>query len=196
MIIDAYGTRNVYKIRGVFQKMPICAFATIFAILGITGAPLFNGSISKYLITEGAAGHWAEYGLLLINLGTLISFIKYSQIFLPDKNARVKTSTKQNFVILSLGILCLMGGLFSQQIIQFLFGIEVPVSGALSSEKLLAFLITLAVGFLIYWGVLSRNNPFNRLSAIELSFNGVCCTIAGYFFFLLLYLKSFPPLLT
>ncbi len=81
MIIETYETRDIRQIKGVFKRMPLVAVVSILAILGITGAPLFNGSISKYLIQKGTTGGLLEYGLLVINLGTIISFVKYSSIF-------------------------------------------------------------------------------------------------------------------
>lgn len=56
MIISEYQTRNLDEINGVFKHMPAVGVATILSILGIIGAPLFNGSISKYLIASGSNG--------------------------------------------------------------------------------------------------------------------------------------------
>ena len=64
MIISEYKTRNINQVNGVFEHMPAVGVATILSILGIIGAPLFNGSISKYLISSGSSGTWIEYGLI------------------------------------------------------------------------------------------------------------------------------------
>ena len=79
IIIKVYGTRDVYNIRGVLRRFPIVGAATILAVLGITGAPLMNGSISKYFIMFGT-GWYITALLILINLGTIVSFIKYSSM--------------------------------------------------------------------------------------------------------------------
>ncbi|MCL2058711.1 MAG: proton-conducting membrane transporter [Oscillospiraceae bacterium] len=79
VIVQAYGTRDVNSIRGVLRRFPLVGAATIMAILGITGAPLFNGSISKYFIMSDTSPA-VSASLLFINLGTIISFIKYSAI--------------------------------------------------------------------------------------------------------------------
>ena len=72
MLIDHYGTREVSRIRGVWREKPLLAAATLMAVLGITGAPLFNGSISKYWIGYGANDAWINNALFLVNLGTII----------------------------------------------------------------------------------------------------------------------------
>lgn len=78
LLIAAYGTRNVYKIRGVFRQMPAVGMAVAAGILGITGAPFFNGSISKYLLAQG--GSLADYAFLVINFGTALSFVKFGRM--------------------------------------------------------------------------------------------------------------------
>lgn len=52
LISESYGTRNIYKIRGLFKRMPLVSSATALDVLGVIGAPFFNGSISKYLISR------------------------------------------------------------------------------------------------------------------------------------------------
>ena len=52
ILIKQYGTRNVYEIRGVMRSLPAVGAACAAGILGITGAPFFNGSISKYFLMK------------------------------------------------------------------------------------------------------------------------------------------------
>jgi multicomponent Na+:H+ antiporter subunit D len=78
LLIHVYGTRDVYKIRGVFRRMPLIGVATFAGVLGITGAPYFNGSISKYLIQSGWKVPIGEIAIHIINLGTAVSFVKFS----------------------------------------------------------------------------------------------------------------------
>jgi len=81
VVILRYRTRDVRKIRGVFKTSPAVSIALMIGVLGITGAPLFNGSLSKYLISQSIYDNILGYSLYVINVGTLISFIKFSQIF-------------------------------------------------------------------------------------------------------------------
>lgn len=81
VIIEKYGSRDIRKIKGVSKSMPHVTAASVMAVLGVSGAPLFNGSISKYLIHKGFAGAIAEYGILIINFATVLYCIKLLSIF-------------------------------------------------------------------------------------------------------------------
>ena len=91
MMIEEYKTRNIYEMHGVFRRMPWVSAAAICAILGITGAPFFNGSISKYLISHGSHNLLLDITMIVITLGTLTSFIKFIDIF-KGKSKKSKAS--------------------------------------------------------------------------------------------------------
>ncbi len=85
VIINHYKTRRLTEIRGVLKRFPLIAIAMIIGVLSITGTPFFNGYLGKYIIAYELQNR-PFFGMLfqLINLGTLISFAKFSQIFFPD----------------------------------------------------------------------------------------------------------------
>ena len=183
VILHSYGTLNVYQIRGVLKRHPMVGAITAAAILGITGAPFFIGSISKYFITSDVPW-WVNWSVILISLGTLISFIKYgSMLFgtsemtgdwrIPDK--------WRLFSTLPLGVLCLVGGIFGQQIINFLFEADVVINRADYLQKAVIFFVSAAVGWLIYKYVVKGNIHLKRLGSIEFSFNTVCASLVGFF---------------
>lgn len=87
VIAHRAGTRDITRIRGIAPRAPAFALASVLAILGITGGPFFNGSVSKYLIQSGLAGRPEEALLYLVNLGTIMVFVKYAQMFLPHRLA-------------------------------------------------------------------------------------------------------------
>jgi len=189
MIIHEYKTRDVYKITGVFKRMPIVSIASIFAILGITGAPLFNGSISKYFISYGATGSWAEYGLMFVNLGTIISFVKYSQMFFGETDEKAEKDVLRNAVVLVLGGMCFVGGIFGEQLIELLFNVKLPFDPLLYGKKAVVFIGTVLLGILIYHGLLKKSNILSKLNGLEISFNGICLLITMFFSFTLVYLR-------
>ncbi len=192
MIIDEYGTRNVYALQGVFRRMPLVSMATIFAIFGITGAPFFNGSISKYWIAYGAADTWVAYGLILVNLGTILSFVKYSRIFFgPAHSGKARCDHLREGVVLTMGTLCLLGGLFGGFLMEFLFGAQLPLDLRSYSLKMISFWISLAGGVLLYHGWLKRTDLLTRAKQFELSFNGVSLAITLFFTVMLAYLWVF-----
>jgi len=188
LIIKAYGTRDVYKIRGVLKRYPILGTATIMAILGITGAPLFNGMISKYFITYGA-DQVMNVVLIFMSLGTIISFVKYSTMLTgqpPAEVIGVKIDKNKQIAVLALGFLCLVGGIFGGQFVYFLFRVDTNVSLWGYFEKAGIFAASLAAGYFIYKYYVSRSKLFKKIKAFDLSFKGICVSIGGVFAVILL----------
>lgn len=191
LIIDAYKSRNINSIRGVFKKFPIVAIACVISILGITGAPLLNGSISKYWISYGAQG-WAEYALILINIGTMTTFIKFSTIlFGKGLDTAIKIPKVRTLPVLILSIMCLLGGILSEPIISFLFNVQMSPNIFDYLEKSLLFFISLGVAYLLYRFVILKVNLYKIASRLELGFNGVCISMGVFLLVMLLYVRIF-----
>lgn len=188
IIIHSFGTRDIYKIRGVLRRIPLMGAATIMAVFGITGAPFFNGSISKYFIMAGA--NWVVNGaIIFINLGTIISFIKYSSILFGHSDnwhESKKINAGQQAAVMILGITCFAGGIFGEQFIGFLFGIDISVDTTGYLEKAALFILSVIAGFLIYRYYIKKSALFRKIRGIELSFRGICVSI-GLFFALILF---------
>ena len=181
LIINAYGTRDVYKIRGVLKRYPLLGIATIMAILGITGAPLFNGMISKYFIAYGA--NWLLNGILIfMSLGTIISFIKYSTMLTGDHKDEgdvVKIDLSKQISCLALGFICLIGGIFGGQFVYFLFGVQTSIGMAGYFQKVGIFAASLILGYFIFKYYVSRAKIFKKIKAIDLSFRSICASIGA-----------------
>ncbi len=194
VIIDSYKTRNIYKIRGVFRRMPMISLAAIFAILGITGAPFFNGSISKYWIAYGAKDSLGEGGLLLVNLGTVLSFVKYAGIFFGKEEGEVsKPDSISSTIAFIMGSMCFFGGIFGRQFISFMFGHHMLIDPVSYGIKVLYFMGTLILGIVLYHGLIKRTQLLHRLYALELSFNGMCMAIVLFFGCILIYMSFKYP---
>ncbi|WP_461207653.1 complex I subunit 5 family protein [Clostridium sp. DL1XJH146] len=223
LIIEEYKTRNIYEIRGVFKRMPLISIATILAILGVTGAPLFNGSVSKYLIQKGTVGTFMEYAIIFVNLGTIIYYVKYSSmlfnsgdniyinkfsnLFMKKKNIdnilqesdksiidtiRVNSnfgiveseniSFNKKLVVLTLGAICFLGGIFGEEIILFLFSQENHISVGSYIHKGQVYIISIIAGVIIYNFIILKSKLLNKVREIELSFNYICLSIVIFFF--------------
>ena len=188
-----YKTKDVTKIRGAFRQTPIIAFANILAIMGIIGAPLFNGSVSKYFLMYGADGP-LEWVIILINLGTILVFVKYSTIFFgkPAEDVRKEGTDKYRLtVVLGIGALCLVLGIFGVPAMRFLFNQEVNLSFSGYMEKVLIFAASLGVGVVIYKWFLSKTNLLRPLNGLCLSFQKICVSIGVFFAIILLYVGVF-----
>ncbi len=191
MISDNYQTRNIYQIKGVFRRMPVVGIATLISILGITGAPLFNGSISKYLIAAGTVEAWVEYGLMVINLGTIVLFIKYSQMLFGrcEKKEVGAPKIREHAVVLILSLVSFAGGIFASTFIQLLFNIDVSVNLLSYGIKALLFVGSLLIGIVIYYTLIKKKNYLAIMGAFELGFNEACLSITLFFALMVAYLK-------
>jgi len=209
ILSKAYGTRNISDIRGVFRRFPVIGCAVFAAILGITGAPLFNGSISKYFIMYGTTWY-ITWLLIIINLGTIIVFIKFSTMLFgkfetgeaiirnpngrkgeTDLHHRDETAKPRNYAeaipvnkqiaIIALAAICFIGGIFGSELITFLFGVEVSVDAAGYLEKTAIFAGSAAAGILIYRYIVRDNKFLARFRGIDFGFRGTCAAMGGFF---------------
>jgi len=186
LIIKAYGTRNVYQIRGVLKRYPLLGAATIMSILGITGAPLFNGMISKYFIAYGA-NPLMNGILIFMSLGTIVSFVKYSTMLAGEPAGEVVTIDRnKQYAVLILGALCFVGGVFGGQFVYFLFGVHTDMSLSGYFEKVAIFAASLVAGYLIYKHYVSTSKLMKKVKAIDLNFKSICVSIGGVFAIILL----------
>ncbi|SET06660.1 Formate hydrogenlyase subunit 3/Multisubunit Na+/H+ antiporter, MnhD subunit [Natronincola peptidivorans] len=87
---------DMYKLGGLWRKMPFTAALCLIAALGITGMPLFNGFASKSILHHAideayVYGHYsfkyAEVIFTIASAGTVCSFIKlFGFVFLKKPN--------------------------------------------------------------------------------------------------------------
>jgi len=193
IIINIYGTRDINKIRGVLRRKPLVGLATIMAVLGITGAPFFNGSISKYFIMSGT-NMAVSAAVIFINLGTIISFTKFLTILFgrsDEGNADVKTGVNQQAVVLVLGSFCLAGGVLGELFIKFLFNVNVSVEAIGYFQKTALFAVSAVIGFFIYRYFVKTSTFFMRMREIELGFRGACVSIGIFFAVILVVTRIF-----
>ena len=190
-IIKAYGTRNVYKIRGVMKRYPLLGIATLMAILGITGAPLFNGMISKYFI--GYSANWLMNGVLIfMSLGTIVSFVKYSTMLFGEGEGEIKKiDFHKQISVFALGVMCLIGGLFSSWFVNFLFGVQTYIGLSGYLQKVGIFAASLVAGYLIYKYYVSRSKLMKKVKAIDLGFRTICVAVVGVFAVIMLVVYIF-----
>jgi len=187
-IIAEYKTRNIYDMKGVMRRMPLVSAAMIAAILGITGAPLSNGSISKYLIAYGSSDLLGDIMLTLINLGTIVSFIKLSTIFFGNTKQKAKIPPSRTIVCLFLGATCLVLGIFGAPIIEFLFGVQVKIDTTGYIQKSLVFAASVVGAWLIYRFAVRDRSFWKRIRTLDLGFNKIAMSVVLFFCILTAYL--------
>ncbi len=180
MMIEEYKTRDITEMSGAFKRMPWVSVASILAILGIIGAPLFNGSISKYLIAHGSDNLFMDITLIIINLGTLLAFMDFAKVF-KGKGTRSRTSKLRRIIIFSLGLLCLVGGLLGAQAIEFLFGYSAKINIGEYVLKTLIFLASLFAAYFIYFKVLKGRKTLTVIREFDIGLNAIALSIVIFF---------------
>ncbi len=182
MIYNEYGTRNITKIRGVFRRMPYVSIVTLIAIFGITGAPLFNGSISKYLISRATVKtSLYELAFIIMNIGTVLSFVKYSTIFFGESKKKISIAFTNKVAIGALAIVTFLGGVFGEQIIEFLFGFPIIISSWDMAKKFGIYFVNIVLGILFYIYIYPKITYFKKIREFEVSFNGLIMSIFIFF---------------
>jgi hydrogenase-4 component B len=110
---------NMYRLGGLWKKMPWVALLALIGALGITGMPGFNGFASKSILHHAimeayeygdSSFRYAEWLFTLVSAGTVSSFMKfYSYIFLgklPEKFINIKPKNK--WMIRAMVVLAVM----------------------------------------------------------------------------------------
>ncbi len=171
--------RDVREIRGLGRRTPILAAACIVASLSISGIPLFNGFVSKSLISyslnEDLLG---KIVITLAGIGTVASFFKLNQIFFGRTRGEIKRKISYWMYIpmLFLALLCILFGIFPH------LGLRLVVNSILEEgskimkfdfwklDKLIDVMITLVLGFGLFKLVTTKLKGITlRLSKIEIN---------------------------
>lgn len=190
-MISIYRTRNIGDMKGLWQVNKGLSIALLIAILSITGAPYFSGGYSKYLITQGY-DEW-HYKLLfnIINLGTMISFVKFIfAIFSANPKAKKIQIAANECVALTLfSLACVFLGLFGDWVLEYVFAFPYRMGFATKSVKWLPYIALYFLAFFIYNGFIKHSKLPGAIRKIEFTFNSISIAIAGYFVFTLMYLN-------
>ena len=185
MISHHYNTRDIEKIRGVFKTMPVVAVVSVLAILGMVGSPGFNASISKYFLMHGVSGP-LNIILILINLGTIMVFIRYARmLFGPDSGSlkikKARSDLWKEAPLAVLGLMCFMLGVFGPYFISYLFGWAARVDFAGYLEKSAIFVASTVAGFFILKYAIKGQAASTRIREFDLGFRGMCAAMGVFF---------------
>ncbi len=188
ILIKKYETRNIYKMKGVMRSLPLVGIAVACGILGITGAPFFNGSISKYFLSQTDTT-LSTFVFTLINFGTILSFTKLGQILFGEKREfTFRYDLFSTSVILLLSALCLLTGVFAEPFLYFVLGetLDIGVTGYINKTLIWAGSFIAAV--LFYKKVLSHNKRLKAGIYFSATFNTIALCLGGSFFLIMIYL--------
>lgn len=115
----ATGTRDLRKMGGLKEKMPVTASTSFIASMSIAGVPPFNGFWSKLLIILAcieAGRFWLGIIAVIASLLTLSSFLKVQKYAFfgklnPEHNEVKEVPITMQVAMILLSILCIFLGL-------------------------------------------------------------------------------------
>ncbi len=173
IIIKTYRTKYVDEIRGVMRTMPAVGLFMIIGMLSITGAPFFNGFISKSVIKYGIMDQDYKYWLLFIaNLGTATLFIKMSQIFFGPRPMSVPIkNVAERFALMGFAFACVLLGNAYLPIYVHVFDMNVGYVSAFAFEAFFDYAVALTLGFCLYkLFIAADRRAIRRIRSFTVSF--------------------------
>ena len=193
IIIRVYGTADITRIRGVFRRMPVVSVAAFLAVLGIIGAPFFNGSISKYFISYDIPD-WLYAVVIVLSLCTIVYYFKFATMFTGNVE-KANTIIEKCWIvpIVLLGVTCLAGGVLGTPIIKFLFLHPVSVNSFGYFQKSMIFLASLVAGFWIL-KYADRIRVLETIGGLRVGFKTLCGSLLVFFIVITLYVGGMAPL--
>jgi multicomponent Na+:H+ antiporter subunit D len=163
-LIFAVGTEDLHELHNPAEKpktaageaalwkaMPIAFIGALVGALAISGTPLFNGYVSKYLIKSAMHGtNPAEWLLMVASVGTALSFSKF--VYFGFIKGRGKVQRKLTFsmqaAIVALSASCIITGIWPQLLAPVLpHGTSLDVY---SAEGIKTALLLVALGIVVF----------------------------------------------
>lgn len=167
---------NLYKLGDLWRRFPVTAVLMLPAVLGITGAPGFNGYASKTLLHHAVSAAaktgtawciWAERLFSLVGIGTAASFVKLYYLMFLGKPSKIKVSGNRSYSLhIAMGLLAVV--IMAIGFVPHLFpnAAVIPALNALGIENvntltgadfwnfsdISGMVITLILGVLVCWG--------------------------------------------
>jgi multicomponent Na+:H+ antiporter subunit D len=169
-VLYSAGTSKLHELGALASRMKWVMIFYMVAALSISGAPLFNGFISKAIIVEAAGQshlYVAKMLLILASVGTFLSVgIKlpyYTWFHTPKKEHTLKPIPKGMMVAMAItSFLCIFYGIFPG----FLY-MELPydmVYNPFTIPHLVEVMQILIMTFIAFWIIREKLTPKNKIS--------------------------------
>lgn len=191
VIINTYGVRQITEIRGVFKKLPFISLCMIVGMLSITGAPLFNGFVSKSIIKYGIQySSLKTIMLFIINLGTSISFIKLSQIFFGKSKKKNPIDINISLAMASLTIMCIVLGIYYVPIMSAFFGVDISYIQVFKIKNFINYIFTMTIGYIIYKKIIEKDYRIIKyFRHVNISFTSTNFLLITFIFIMILWIR-------
>jgi multicomponent Na+:H+ antiporter subunit D len=169
-VLYSVGTSKLHELGGLASRMKWVLIFYMVAALSISGAPLFNGFISKAIIVEAAGQshlYIAKMLLILASVGTFLSVgIKlpyYTWFHTPKKEHTVRPIPKGMMVSMAAtSFLCIFYGIFPGALYM-----ELPyemIYNPFTVPHLVEVMQILIMTFIAFWIIRKKLTPKNKIS--------------------------------
>lgn len=163
------GSSNLEDLGGLHKRFPITFMSFTISILSITGIPLLNGFVSKWMIYQGIVKSSASVGpswifwfvaALFGSILTLASFVKILHATFLGQPGRTGALSKERLswelpALIILPILCFVIGFFPEYtvfpLLKNITGLEKFPGIWQPRQTLILFLLGIIIGLLVYF---------------------------------------------
>ena len=187
LIIRNYKTADIYEIRGKLKGNPLAAVVSIIGMLAITGFPLTSGSISKYFMSSGLELWWQQIIFYLMSFATILVFVRYSTMFLPNEMDIFKVKTVKKLSISVLALVVIIGGISATTGLNFIMQTQLSMDWWAFAEKGLIYVAMVTIAVFIYKKFMYNKMHWDARLEHSLSFSRMCLVILVFFTTLIVY---------
>lgn len=192
VLIHHFKTRDISKMHNLWSSNKMLSIVIIFAVLSITGAPFFSGAYSKYFIASGHNSALIEIMFWIINLGTMMSFLKFFKLIINKKDFTAKKLNlhfNEGLVLCTMATFCIFLGIFGDFFSNFTLNLNLSFGFISQARKLPMFFFSYFIGIFLYEKILKNSIFIKKIRAFDLSFNSINIAIVMFFFITLAYLN-------
>ena len=187
LIIRNYETADIYEIRGKLKGNPLVAVVSIIGMLAITGFPFTSGSISKYFMSAGLNLWWQELIFYIMSFGTILVFVRYATMFLPNEMDIFKVKIVKKLAISVLALVVIIGGISATTGLNFIMQTQLKMDWWAFAEKGLIYVAMVAAAVFIYKKYMYNKMHWDARLEHSLSFSRMCLVLLVFFTALMAY---------
>lgn len=197
LLAELYHTRQITSMGGLFRQSRWLSVTLIVAVASITGAPFFSGGFSKSMIKSMVQTPIQEALLLLITVGTMVSFMKFLKLLWSEtSDSQIKRSTtfiltwNQKIGLMCFMLACVLLGVYGEFFNGLIFQATIANSFWIQMQKWPIYLFQMGIAFAIYHWWVKKSKLLLFIRGVSLTFNSIMLAMFCYFAGILIYLNS------
>jgi len=190
IIINEYGVRKIPDIKGLGKSHPFLTLFMFIGILSISGAPFFNGYVSKNMLKLGVAGNYGQWILPIVNFGTILSFVKFSTIFFGKPITKTKLKKNQVFALGIMAVLCLASAIVELRLFSLSEVLPYKYAKLFTLSSASHYVVSVCIAVLAYKFIISKDvKPMKKIRRFYVSFPNANMFLLGFLILVLFYLN-------